>query len=172
MRLPLGSLGGEAVFLSDSDYVPFALRAFGASRIRILASVFIIDPRVGDSPVPNVYNLLIACRDAMGLGADVRILIGGSRRNHQIGASAQLAWDLCRALGLDSRWLTAMETRGSHMKLVVADDTVIVGSHNWSAGAFGGQSQESIAIRSPSLAAVCAGTFENQWNRSEHASHS
>jgi len=172
MRLPLGSLGGEAVLLTDGNYVPFALRTFGVSVSRILASVFIIDPRVGDLPEPHVYNLLIACRDAMGRGADVRILIGGSRRNHEIGASAQLAWDLCRALGLDARWLTAKDTRGSHMKLVVADDTVIVGSHNWSAGAFYGQSQESIAIRSPSLAAVCARTFENQWNRSENATRS
>ena len=145
MRLPLGSLGGEAVLLSDGNYVSFASRTFGDSKSRILASVFIIDPRVGDAPEPHVFNLLIAC---------------------------QLAWDLCRALGLDARWLTAMDTRGSHMKLVVADDTVIVGSHNWSAGAFDGQSQESVAIRSPSLAAVCARTFENQWNRTEHAPRS
>jgi phosphatidylserine/phosphatidylglycerophosphate/cardiolipin synthase-like enzyme len=157
------------VLLSDGNYVPFALRTFGASRSRILVSIFIIDPRVGNAPEPHVYNLLTACRDAMRRGADVRILIGGSRRNHVIGASAQLAWDLCLALGLDARWLTAMETRGSHTKLVVADDTVIVGSHNWSAGAFDGQCQESIAIRSPSLAAVCARTFEKLWNRTEHA---
>lgn len=172
MRLPIGSLGGKAVLLSDGKYLPFVLQTLGASTNRFLASIFIIDPRVGHSPEPHVYNLLIACRDAMGRGADVRILIGGSRSNHEIGASAQLAWDLCRALGLDARWLTSMDTRGSHMKLVVADDTVIVGSHNWSGGAFNGQIQESIAIRSPSLAAICARTFENQWTRSQHVTRS
>ncbi|MCP5068400.1 MAG: hypothetical protein GY946_17710 [bacterium] len=169
MRLPLGSLGGEAVLLSDGDYVPFASSAFEVASSRILASIFIIDPRVGDAPEPRVYDLLTACQDAMGRGADVRILIGGSRRNHEIGASAQLAWDLCRAIGLEARWLTATETRGSHTKLVVVDDTVIVGSHNWSAGAFGNQSQESIAVHSPNLAVLCARVFEDQWNRTEHA---
>ena len=169
MKLPLGAVGGQAVLLSDGDYAAFALHAFKSARLRILASVFIIDPRVGDAPEPQVYNLLQACRDAMLRGADVRILIGGSRSNHEIAASAQTAWDLCRALELNAYWLTATETRGSHSKVVVADDTVITGSHNWSAGAFGGQSQESIAIHSPDLAAVCARIFEGQWIRANHA---
>jgi phosphatidylserine/phosphatidylglycerophosphate/cardiolipin synthase-like enzyme len=47
----------------------------------------------------------------------------------------------------------------------VIDNTVLIGSHNWSGGAFSDQNQESVAIRSAGLAEHVAAIFENQWQR-------
>jgi phosphatidylserine/phosphatidylglycerophosphate/cardiolipin synthase-like enzyme len=50
------------------------------------------------------------------------------------------------------------------VKLVVADDHVLTGSHNWSGGAFEGQVQDSVMVTSPDLAAYLSAVFETQWS--------
>lgn len=70
-------------------------------------------------------------------------------------------------LGVPCRWLTSVPVRGSHAKLVVCDERVLLGSHNWSAGAFDGQVQDSVLVESADLAAHLAPTFERDWARGE-----
>jgi phosphatidylserine/phosphatidylglycerophosphate/cardiolipin synthase-like enzyme len=102
---------------------------------------------------------------------DVRLLIGGSRTNFEIAEISDLARARALQLGIPCRWLTSRDVRGSHAKVVVADHETLVGSHNWSPGAFGDdQTQDSLWVASADLAAYLASEFRTQWRRAEAAS--
>lgn len=99
-------------------------------------------------------------------GADARLLIGGSRSNVLIAEASHAALGVAKKLGISTRWLSAHTARGSHVKLVIIDDRLLLGSHNWSGGALGGQQrQDSLLIISADLAEYCTSFFDEQWNR-------
>lgn len=160
---PVGVLGGSARLVSDEAYLP-ELHALVAGAARsCLCSVFIVDLSPTRDRALAVDGVLRALAAARWRGVDVRLLVGGSRENLEIAETADVARARALALGIPCRWLTSRPGRGSHAKFVVADDRVLTGSHNWSAGAFGGQVQDSVLVRSPDLAAYLASTFERQW---------
>jgi phosphatidylserine/phosphatidylglycerophosphate/cardiolipin synthase-like enzyme len=65
--------------------------------------------------------------------------------------------------------MTARDVRGSHAKYIVADDEVMLGSHNWSPSAFASSTQDSLWLHSPELAAAMCDAFAAQWLRPPRA---
>jgi phosphatidylserine/phosphatidylglycerophosphate/cardiolipin synthase-like enzyme len=161
---PVGVRGGACMLVSDEEY-PQVLtdRLLGATK-RCLASVFIVDTAGSSEWFPAIFSAL---EDAAWRGLDVRVLLGGSRINLAIAQRTAGSAEVLRERHIPMRWLTAQQRRGSHAKAVVVDDVVLVGSHNWSAGAFGGQHQDSVLVASADLASYLAGFFNEQWNRAE-----
>jgi phosphatidylserine/phosphatidylglycerophosphate/cardiolipin synthase-like enzyme len=150
----------------DEQYGPVCRDLIRAARRRCLCSVFIVDTWPWRDNDLVIDALLIDLASTAWRGADVRLLIGGSRSNLQLAEVAAAARARARELGIACRWLTSVPgRRGSHVKLVIADDDVLTGSHNWSSGAFEGQTQDSVHVRSAALAAYLADTFEQQWRR-------
>lgn len=149
--------------VSDAEYFGAASRIVRSARIRCLLGVFILDPSPGDDAEGRVHRLLEHLRDATWRGVDVRVLIGGSRTNLAIAEASQFGRDACQDLGIDARWLTGRDVRGSHAKMLVADRSVLLGSHNWSSGALTVQTQDSVEIESSALAGHLARTFELRW---------
>ena len=66
-------------------------------------------------------------------------------------------------LGVDARLAAASPDRSSHAKLVIADDAVLTGSQNWSRGMFGEETQDSVLLHSPALAAALRTYFVDKW---------
>jgi phosphatidylserine/phosphatidylglycerophosphate/cardiolipin synthase-like enzyme len=130
--------------------------------------MFIIDLK-SNCTTNCVGEIIDDLEEAKWRGVDVRVLIGGSRSTFAIAEAAAIAHDHLSARAIPNRWLTSTKgERGSHAKTVVADESVLLGSHNWSPGAFHNQTQDSIRIVSPSLAEYFAERFERQW-RTDHA---
>ncbi len=160
-----GVVGGSCTAVLDNEYPEALLTLIRNARRRCLCSVFIVD-FVGE--YRTFSSLLDALEERVWLGVDVRIVIGGSRENYAIAERSASARAIFADRGIPCRWLAAGPgRRGSHAKLVVADDHVLVGSHNWSPGAFAGQVQDSIRVASPSLAAYLAGFVNEQWLRAK-----
>lgn len=67
------------------------------------------------------------------------------------------------------RLLAARPRRGSHVKLVIADERVLTGSQNWSHGAFFEQTQDALLLDSAALAAQLGVLFAGQWQRAAGA---
>ena len=164
---PIRVAGAPSWLLADTAYEPEVARLIRAARKRVLASVFIVDPK---GAVDQFLDLLEALEESAWEGVDVRIIIGGSRSTFDIAVASAAGRSVLRERGLHARWLTSSPVRGSHAKLVVADDVCVLGSHNWSAGAFTGQIQDSVAVNSGALAGVLAARFEEQWKLAEGAS--
>jgi phosphatidylserine/phosphatidylglycerophosphate/cardiolipin synthase-like enzyme len=128
--------------------------------------VFIVDTSPALDRNLIVYSILLDLTLAAWRGVDTRLIIGGSRSNYDIALSAELARSLARVLDIPVRWMTSQKQQGSHAKLVIVDDLILIGSHNWSSGAYGPQTQDSILIQSKAAASYFKSRFELEWQRS------
>lgn len=167
--IPFGVSDATVTLVGDGDYLPTLLGLTSHASRRLLCSLFIVDITPGRDGALVIDDVLERLTEAAWRGADTRVLIGGSRDNIALAEAAEAGRARALALGLQCRWLTSRNVRGSHTKLVVADDFVLTGSHNWSAGAVAGtnQTQDSVLVKSRDLAALLANRFETQWLRAE-----
>ena len=159
----LGVDQAEVVWVHDGDYHAVASAMIAHASCRVLASVFIVDADTERDTDLKVESLLYEMGCAAWRGTDARLLVGGSHQNLDIARASFTALATARLHGLDARWLTRRAQRGSHAKLLITDDSVLTGSHNWSGGAMTGQTQDSLRVQSPALAAWLAAWFERQW---------
>lgn len=163
----IGVEGAHVIPVPDGDYREVASRLITSAYRRCLCSLFIVDPSPVNDPDLLVNALIELLARATWRGSDVRLLIGGSRSNIAIAEASYASLAVAKEHGISARWITRGPIRGSHTKLVVGDDRLLVGSHNWSGGALGGlQRQDSLLITSADLAEYCSSLFEEQWNRS------
>ncbi|MCU0560643.1 MAG: phospholipase D-like domain-containing protein [Desulfobacterales bacterium] len=163
----VGVSAARVTLLPDDAYAAAIKNAIQRAYRRVLCSVFIVDLNPGRDPDLMIDSLLVELSAAKWRGADVRLLIGGSRTNFDIAQLGISARARAQSLGIACRALMAAPVRGSHVKLVVTDDVVHLGSHNWSPGSFTNQIQDSVAIASEAMAAIMAEYFELQWKRAE-----
>jgi phosphatidylserine/phosphatidylglycerophosphate/cardiolipin synthase-like enzyme len=149
--------------VSDGDYFPVATELIRGCRRRCLVSMFIVDHAVRTDPTARLDGLLMELAAAQWRGVEVKLLVGGSRSNRSILEAALLAVARASELGIEVRLAAATPDNNSHVKLVVADDTVLSGSHNWSQGIFGAQIQDSVRLDDEALAGSLALYFDEQW---------
>jgi len=149
----------------DDGYAATLHSIVSRARRRCLCSMFMIDLAPARDRKLRVDDVLIGLRDARWRGADVRLLVGGSRINVDMAELADTARGRALELGIPCRWLTSQKVRGSHAKIVVADDMVLLGSHNWSDASFTTETQDSVLVESADLAALMAVYFDEQWTR-------
>jgi len=158
--------GVRVQLLSGARYRDATIAAIRSSVLRCWCSLFIIDLTTSFGMPLTVDPVIEELERAVRRRVDVRLVIGGSRTSLEIAELADAARAFCRSHEVPCRWLTSKDVRGSHAKIVIADALSIVGSHNWSPGAFGGeQVQDSLLIRSGVLSVQLSGLFMQQWNR-------
>lgn len=160
----VGVVGARVALVSDRRYERVLASLIRRARRRAWASIFMIDVTSPDARL-RVLNVLHDLADAQWRGVDVRVLIGGSRTNLEMAERSATALAVARRLGLPARWLTSRPARGSHAKYIIADDAVLLGSHNWSLSAFAQSTQDSVIVRSVELAAYLGDAFAAQWAR-------
>ncbi|MGG5260329.1 phospholipase D family protein [Phycicoccus avicenniae] len=154
----------RAALVSDAAYPGVARALIDAARSRCLLSMFIVE-LTGEEDA-GTEDLVEALSAASWRGVHTRVVLGGSRENFPIAQAAVSARAILIAANVPARWLTASPTTGSHAKFLITDDIALLGSHNWTPGAFSGtQMQDSVAIDSPALAGVLHEKFEDQWHR-------
>jgi phosphatidylserine/phosphatidylglycerophosphate/cardiolipin synthase-like enzyme len=165
---PRGVRDAEVALASDRDYEVLLTAMIRRARRRIRVSMFIVD-LVRYDPALRVLGVLHELAAARWRSVDVQMLIGGSRKNLDIAQSAATGLAVARRLVIPTRWMTARDVRGSHAKYIVADDEVMLGSHNWSPSAFASSTQDSLWLHSPELAAAMCDAFAAQWLRPPRA---
>ncbi|MQA89791.1 MAG: hypothetical protein GEU90_06100 [Gemmatimonas sp.] len=153
----------EVTRVSDGDYSEAVLRLIRSSVAQCLCDVFIIDHDLQRDLDVRVDRVLLELAAASWRGVDTRLLIGGSRDVPEIRGATLLAWERARELGVEARLAAASRGRSSHAKLVIADGSVLIGSHNWSRGMFGDETQDSVLLESPALAAAMRTYFNDKW---------
>lgn len=156
--------------VSDGDYLDHALRAIRHCKHRCLCNMFIIDYDLSnEDPRSSVFvyvdQLMIELAAAQWRGVDTRLLIGGSRTNPRIEDMGLLAQARARDLGIPVRLAAAVKDHNTHNKMLIADDQVITGSHNWAAGMLGEQTQDSVWLESAAVAGHLQQLFEELWHK-------
>jgi phosphatidylserine/phosphatidylglycerophosphate/cardiolipin synthase-like enzyme len=160
----IGVLDAQVALVSDHSYEDVVTSMMQRARRRVWVSVFMIDLATPD-PKLRVLGAMHELAAAQWRGVDVRLLIGGSRDNLQMAECSATALAVAKQLGLTTRWLTSRKSRGSHVKFVLADDEVLLGSHNWSLSSFALSTQDSVWFQSPELSAYLCDAFAAQWLR-------
>ncbi len=163
--LPTGVTGARCALISDAAYLPTLQRLIHDAVGRIDASLFLVDLTPGADGSTAVDDVLRALQSAQWRGVRVRLLLGGSRDNLSILHATHAALLRARQLGLPARLLAAHMVRGSHAKFVIVDQRVLLGSQNWSHGAFFTQTQDALLIDSRDLAAQLGTLYAAQWQR-------
>lgn len=149
--------------VSDGEYYPTLLALIRKSVGQCLCSIFIIDHDLHADPNVRVDRVLLELAGATWRGVDTKLIIGGSRSVPEIRGATLLAWRRAGNLGVDARLAAATKDSSSHVKLVITDRHVLTGSHNWSRGMFGTETQDSVLLESAALAAAMRTYFLNQW---------
>lgn len=165
--IDLGVFSGTVSHVGDSNYYQLLLDLIDNARNVLCCSIFIVNADPSYDPQLLVYTVLRKLQSAVWRGVHVQLLIAGSRTNLEIALVTKVSADLAADMGIPVRWLSSQDVRGSHSKFVVADDQVLIGSHNWSDGAFSNQIQDSVLIKNGGLAAYFLSIFREQWERTE-----
>jgi phosphatidylserine/phosphatidylglycerophosphate/cardiolipin synthase-like enzyme len=106
-------------------------------------------------------------------GVDVRVLLGGDETvASDLWIANQVALQLLQVLDISVRNYRSGFRTNSHSKVVLIDDDwLVLGSHNWSPRSFSVGLDDSIAICSAPMAAELRGRFLHTWRESLPASH-
>ena len=164
-KIKTGVLSPKVKHVSDEEYPTILKSMVAHCRERCFCSIFIVDLSPERDKEHLVDSVLLELQSALWRGVDVRLLIGGSRTNFEIAQIGLAAKSRAEQLKIPCRLMESKDVRGSHIKMVIADNLVLAGSHNWSAGAFTNQTQDSILIDSGDMASNLVSTFKYQWHR-------
>jgi len=157
----------EVTLVPDRRYPKVLGNLLRRAGQRIWSTLFIVDLDPFADRKHAVFDMLVELAAARWRGVDVRLIVSGSRGNLAMAESAATTVAAARQIGIATRWLGVRPRRGSHAKFVIADNEILLGSHNWSASAFLNSTQDSLLIRSPALARYLGGLFAAQWQRKQ-----
>ena len=107
-------------------------------------------------PVRPLVARLVALTDA---GLDVRLLLGAPPPDPDTRALLE------RSLAV--RVMDPLRCTTGHAKGVVAGDSVVVTSANWSAPGLGGALESALRVDHPSAAAYYAAAFDHDWSTAD-----
>lgn len=154
----------RAIPLRDKDYYWFLLDELRNSKRRVWASIFIVNVKRADDPTREVRTLLHELGDVRRRGIDVRVLVGDAEDILSLHEINRIARTFMRTLHIPTTWPRMPDRRGSHDKFVIIDDDLLVlGSHNWTDTAFNRSSEDSVAVSSRDLVKMQETEFLSHW---------
>jgi phosphatidylserine/phosphatidylglycerophosphate/cardiolipin synthase-like enzyme len=124
---------GLARTLHDGDYFPAVHPLLQGAQKRIYLLLYGINMNP-DDPESEVYQLVTALVEAHQRGLEVKVIIELSDYNDDLNATNAPAIARMAAACLSVRHDPLDQI--SHAKLLVVDDTAVVGSNNWGYGGF------------------------------------
>jgi phosphatidylserine/phosphatidylglycerophosphate/cardiolipin synthase-like enzyme len=149
-------------FLSDCDYAAFCHEAIREAQERILVQQFLINASPSDDKLLLVRRVLLALADANRMGVDVRVILPQIERDESGWDLNEVSARFLKARGVSVRSFRRTDVQ-LHQKIIVADDLIIAGSHNWTPGAFSSNSELSVAVSSEDVSSYYSSEFERWW---------
>ena len=142
----------------NRQYFPEVLGLMEAAtqKIRVIMYGINYSPKYAGSQVNQLVEALVAAR---GRGVDVAVVMDLSDYNTTLNRVNSPAKEYLAAAGV-AVFDDSLKTT-THAKVIVADDTVVVGSVNWGKDALERRNETCVAIRDPALAAYFAAYFES-----------
>ena len=161
--IPTGIKNVEVSLITDENYFSVVKSLLNKYRKLVWTSIFIIDLNTSNQNFMKVHELLVSLKNAEWEGSDVKLIVSGSKTNLSIANTSLAASYLIDSMQLPYKILMTKNKETSHVKMLIIDDMVILGSHNWSPGSFGGQTQDSVLVKSKEFSAYCQLLFKHQW---------
>jgi phosphatidylserine/phosphatidylglycerophosphate/cardiolipin synthase-like enzyme len=161
----------SAAPVQDMDYLPFILDQIDEAKIRVWASIFIVDARVHTDELRSVRSVLERLTYATWRNVDVRVIIGTAKIEDVFVACLTSA-NYMRKRGLNVRQYASPWRKSTHSKYMLFDDElVLVGSNNWSHNSLNLAVNSSLAVASPGLNTALSLRFDEAWQTSKESSY-
>jgi len=162
-RFPAAISSGVIVPLNSFDYSRMVLRQIKGAKKRVLVVMYDARsyPASANNPTSAIFMALVT---AQLRGADVRVILEKSDYDMKLAASNSATAALLAANNVQVRSdrLDAI----THAKLVVADDSVLVGSSNWNARSLQVNNEANASVTNPGVTDAFSRYFENLWEES------
>lgn len=164
METPINSFKVEKVVpLANKDYYWFLLDSFRRARKRIWVTMFIVSVERASDPMGEVRTLVKELARAKSNGVDVRFMTGHSDLA-PIARANQISRLFAATKGLPQKVHRPLTRESTHQKVVIIDNEIlIVGSHNWLHESFNEALEDSIAVYSRELVMLAATEFRAVW---------
>lgn len=136
--------------LTDSEYFPAVNELIKESKKSIYISMYIISylPRNEHSLISQLLNELA---NAHKRGIDIKVILDQQKIYSSRNPYNDLAYFFLKDAGINVDY--DLPTRKLHNKLIVIDENIVViGSHNWSKFALQENNEVSVVIKSPEVA--------------------
>jgi len=152
----------QVLWIANDDYLPIVIQRIRAARKRILGTIFMVGIIPADDK-NRVEDILRELLYAKWNGLDVRVIIGSSATT-AIKISNLAVYRYLRGRGLPVKFYHYEEDIAVHSKYVIIDDdTIILGTHNWTSSALNKNIEGSLLIRSEDAALRMRKEFEKVW---------
>ncbi len=135
---------------NDRAYLPAARGLIGAATERVVVVMYLVQP------VSPVTTLLADLEAAAARGVAVRVLLD------EEGNDVDDVLLRLNAAGVDARLDSPVTT--SHNKLLIADDAVLLGSHNWTGPAMDRNVEGAVQIHASAVADHYVAYAEALWD--------
>lgn len=154
--------GEKVIKLSDDDYYYFLVNAIKKAKKKIYAVIFIVDPL--KDPGSRIRKILDELSYARWRGLDVRLVVGHSDRTFVIDMCGRAAKKYCNSMNVPVKFSNPEDDSSLHSKYLVMDDNlVILGSHNWTNNDIFSSNEDSLALYSREVALDLSGEFYEIW---------
>lgn len=153
----------KIVPLIDRDYLGFVHNAIVTSVKRVWVNQFLIDMNPADDQQLEVRNLLDCLINAQRRNVDIRVLIDRIRGSGTMHGCTQLSSMYLNKFRVKCHYYSGKE-HSSHSKYIVVDDNLIIlGSHNFTENALLKHHESSIALYSRDMNIRLAKYFLREW---------
>jgi phosphatidylserine/phosphatidylglycerophosphate/cardiolipin synthase-like enzyme len=157
----------KAISLRNENYHYYLLEKIKKAKYRIYATSFIINSLIKNDVELKIRNLIKVLAYAKWQNVDVKIMFGNSQ-NSTISTANETTAHYMKELGLSVKRYESSYRKSLHSKYVIIDDDLImIGSHNWSEGAFSKHNEYSIAVYSKELNTILNDEFHKLWNNAK-----
>ena len=160
-------LTSDGIHLSNSEYreaIRYCL--LGAKKV-IRSSLFAIDIRPESDLNGDVVSILRSLSLCSRRGISTSVILDSARAG-TLSVMINRPPELYLSLrGVPVRfWDSRNEKRTQHSKIVVIDDYVFIGNHNWTHNSFNNNEEASVLLKGSAISTLALETFDEQWRNS------
>jgi len=134
--------------LQDRYYYYFIKDAIAQARYKIWASLFIIGIDREQDYQLEVRDILNLLSVKHSLGVDVKIIIGDSDTVYEIRELDEISRKFLQSRGIAVKKYKGTKHSTHSKYMIIDDELIVVGSHNWTMNAFSKNREDSVAIYS------------------------
>ena len=158
-----------AIPLEADAYPAFLRVAIRNALKRVWVAQFLVNPYPFYDPAMAVIGMLKELAGCQRRNVDVRLILDKVRGSRNMHNANQLSYLAARKLGIPCHYYSGQRSSMHSKYVVIDDDLLVLGSHNFTDGALAQHAESSVGLFSADLADSLAEDFHRNWSEAEKA---
>ncbi|MDD5644766.1 MAG: phospholipase D-like domain-containing protein [bacterium] len=150
--------------LIDREIYPALIKLISETKNRLYICSYIVNPDT-EKPDDKTKSILDEIIRARSRGAEIKFILEKNDMDNYVNDINKNAFAYLSGNGIDIRFDNPQTI--THAKLVISDDSVMIGSANWGYGGLNLYHETGILIKNPDLASDYVDYFNKLWKNAE-----